>query len=102
IAGSPGHRLRIASVAEHTEGPGVTRAAEPPADPFATLALPAHNQRESRHSRGRRRREPAFPDHWAVSRTEMILRAGIRLTGQPPRSRAPPPPILERGSEAAI
>ena len=47
-------------------------AAEPPADQFGTLALPAHSQRESRHLRGRRRPAPGLPDHWAGSRTETI------------------------------
>ena len=47
-------------------------AAEPPADQFGTLALPAHSQRESRRLGGRHRPAPGFPDHWAGSRTETI------------------------------
>src|SRR5207253_855048 len=50
----------------------LTRAAEPPADQFGTLALPAHSQRESRRLGGRHRPAPEFPDHWAGSRTETI------------------------------
>ena len=53
-------------------GPCLTRAAEPPADQFGTLALPAHSQRESRRLGGRHRPAPEFPDHWAGSRTETI------------------------------
>jgi hypothetical protein len=48
------------------------RAAEPPADRFGTLALPAHSQRESRRLGGRHRPAPGFPDRWAGSRTETI------------------------------
>src|SRR6476469_6152143 len=55
-----------------SEGPCLTRAAEPPADQFGTLALPAHNQRESRRLGGRHRPAPGFPDRWAGSRTETI------------------------------
>src|SRR3954451_10409452 len=40
---------------------------ELPADQFRTIALPAHNQPESPHLRGRRP-APAFQDHWAGSR----------------------------------
>src|SRR5258708_37179457 len=47
------------------EGPCLTRAAEPPADQFGTLALPAHSQREPRHLGGRYRPAPGFADHWA-------------------------------------
>src|SRR5215469_9299793 len=54
------------------EGPGLTRAAEPPADQFGTLALPAHSPRESWRLGGRHRPASGFPDHWAGSRTETI------------------------------
>jgi hypothetical protein len=54
------------------EGPCLTRAAEPPADQFGTLALPAHSQRESRRSGGRHRPAPGFADHWAGFRREAI------------------------------
>src|SRR5689334_9235644 len=47
-------------------------AAEPPADQFARPAWPAHSPLESRHSGGRRRPPPAFPDHWVGCRTETI------------------------------
>jgi len=53
-------------------GPCLTRAAEPPADQFGTLAWPAHSQRESRCLGGRHRPAPGFPDHWAGCRTETI------------------------------
>ncbi len=54
------------------EGPCLTRAAEPSADQFVTLALPAHSQRESRRLGGRQQPAPEFPDHWARSQTEAI------------------------------
>jgi len=53
-------------------GTGLTPAAEPPPDRFATLVLPAHNRRESRRSAGRERPAPGFPDHWDGSGTETI------------------------------
>jgi len=64
------------------EGLCPIRAAEPPADRFGTLALPARSQRESRRLGGRRRPAPGFPDHWAGSRTETIRQAGTRSTRQ--------------------
>src|SRR5438045_2342303 len=50
----------------------LTPAAEPPADQFVTLALPAHSRRESRRLEARHRPAPRLPDHWAAYRTEMI------------------------------
>ena len=62
---------RVRAIVCH-EPPCITRAAEPPAGQFGTLAWPAHSRRESRHLPGRRRPAPGFPDHWAGCRTKTI------------------------------